>query len=218
MPSPSALAGSGISTSGDTSQPSLGVIPMAGSSVPSGTAAGTAHDGLTAASALCNLLPRSGGSLAPGGPAGVVFGKGLPPVPLKLAEKIRRWEFFEMAKFLPEHWGQVPGGKPDDEQGGQRPPSCHNRKVTDIVSWSQCFAFYVRILAGTSPGLVPDLLVYMVHMLQVSQDFGGLAWTNYDQAFRRQAASTGNRLWSMINPSLYSIHMRFRGGVGQQAL
>ncbi len=135
----------------------------------------------------------------------MIFGEGLPPVPLKLAEKIRRWEFIEMAEPLPEHWGQVPGGKPDDEQGGQRPPSRRKRKVTDIVSWSQWFAIYVRILAGTSPRSVPELLAYMVHMLQVSQDFGGLAWINYDRAFRRQAASTGNRLWSRINPSLYSI-------------
>ncbi len=169
MPSPSALAGSGISTSGGTSQPSSSVSPTAGSSVPSGTAAGTAHNGLAAASALCNLLSQGGGSLAPGGLAGVVFGEGLPPVPLKLAKKIRRWEFIDMAELLPEHWGQVPGGKPDDEQGGQRPPSSRKRKVTDIVSWSQCFAIYVGILAGTSPGSVPELLAYMVHMLQVSR-------------------------------------------------
>ena len=34
---------------------------------------------------------------------------------------------------------------------------------------------------------------------------GGVAWVRYDAAFRRQAFITGNRQWSKVNPSLYSI-------------
>ncbi len=60
MPSPSALTGSGISTSGGISQLSSGVSPTTGSSVPGGTAAGTAHDGLAATCSprVAALWPR----------------------------------------------------------------------------------------------------------------------------------------------------------------
>ena len=77
--------------------------------------------------------------------------------------------------------------------------------MTDIATWVQCFATYVGVLAGTTPEAIPELMAYLVHIVRVSQDFGSLAWVNYDSAFRRQAASTGNRQWSRVNPSLYSI-------------
>ena len=48
-------------------------------------------------------------------------------------------------------------------------------------------------------------MAYMIQIVRVSQDFGGLAWVNYDLAFHRQAAATGNRFWSKVNHSLYSI-------------
>ena len=55
------------------------------------------------------------------------------------------------------------------------------------------------------PQAVPELLAYLIFVLRASQDFGGIAWVTYDAAFRRQAFITGNRQWSKVNPSLYSI-------------
>jgi hypothetical protein len=48
-------------------------------------------------------------------------------------------------------------------------------------------------------------MAYLSNIVRVSQDFEGLAWERYDAAFRRQAAATGNQLWSRINGSLYAI-------------
>ena len=45
----------------------------------------------------------------------------------------------------------------------------------------------------------------MVTITRVSRDFAGLAWVRHGASFRRQAAITGNKKWSQINPSLYSI-------------
>ncbi len=70
---------------------------------------------------------------------------------------------------------------------------------------SHGFNAYVGVLAGGNPEAVPELMAYLINIMRVSQDFGGMAWVNYDLAFRRQAASTGNRQWSRVNPSLYSI-------------
>ena len=38
---------------------------------------------------------------------GVYVGEGSPPVPSKLAEKVRRWEYLEMSELLPEFWSKA---------------------------------------------------------------------------------------------------------------
>ena len=36
--------------------------------------------------------------------SGVYVGKCLPPIPIKLAQRIWQWEFIDMAEMLPELW------------------------------------------------------------------------------------------------------------------
>ena len=176
----------------------------------SGSAASTRPDppvssaAAAAAAAFCNLLPF-GASAGPRSGAAVYIGEGLPPVPSKLADRIRRWEFVDMSELLPEFWDHSPPKSADSQSSSQQLPARRTRRVTDIATWTQCFASYVGVLSGISPEAVPELITYLVHMVRVSQDFGGMVWVNYDMAFRRQAATTGNRQWSRINPSLYSI-------------
>ena len=61
------------------------------------------------------------------------------------------------------------------------------------------------ILAPAHPETIPELMAYMSMIVRVSQDFAGLAWVRYDPGFRRQAALTGNRSWSQINATLYTL-------------
>ena len=143
---PSAEALTAIPTSVDGSLPSTGSLsdPLRAHEDIPPTAA--------AAAAICNLLPWAGGSGDVSSSTGVYIGEGLPPVPQKLAERIRRWEFIDMAELLPEFWGLTPSakepeGKPNPQQTAGRRP----RRVTDIASWIQCFAVYVGIMAGSSP-------------------------------------------------------------------
>ena len=51
--------------------------------------------------------------------AGVYVGESLPPVPPKLASKILRWEYIEMAEMLPEFWS---GAKLEEEDSKRLPP------------------------------------------------------------------------------------------------
>ena len=88
----------------------------------------------------------------------------------------------------------------------KRPSSSRRtRKVTDIFTWVQCFNTYVSVLAPAHPETIPELMAYMSTIVRTSQDFSGLAWVRYDAGFRRQAALTGNRLWSQINATLYTL-------------
>ena len=125
---------------------------------------------------------------------GVYVGDGIPPVPEKLAAKIRRGEFIELGELLPEFW-TVKGedGDPSREQ-----------KLGEPVKL-QCFGTYVSVRATKAPHLVPELMAYMTTIVCVSQDYACLAWVRYDAAFRRQAALTNNLRWSVINSTLYTM-------------
>ena len=74
------------------------------------------------------------------------------------------------------------------------------KKVANILTWVQCFMVYTSVMASKNPETVPELLAYLVCILRNSQDFGGLAWVNYDSAICRQAAAMGKRQWSQVNP------------------
>lgn len=101
----------------------------------------------TSTSSITNLLPLAHHSLQ--SPSeGVYLGDGIPPVPEKLAAKIRRGEFVEMGELLPEFWS--PRG--DEGESGRESKGRRSRKVTDI--------FYVALVfrslcSGASLGSTP---------------------------------------------------------------
>ena len=39
-----------------------------------------------------------------------------------------------------------------------------------------------------------------------SQDYSGLAWVRYGAAFRKPAALTGNKWWSVMKSSLFTVN------------
>ena len=211
MPSIAALAGLPVISSGGTAptlsaaslwgprtQHSMGAAPLSLSATGQAPILATSSLGSGESPRLTNLLPFAPPRLSPP-TLGVYVGEGLPPVPPKLAERIKRWEYIEMSELLPEFWS-----KPDDMDNKQA-AARRRRQVTEIFTWVQCFATYTSVLSGSYPETVPELLAYLVTITRVSQDFAGLAWVRYDASFRRQAAITGNRKWSQVNPSLYSI-------------
>ena len=131
--------------------------------------------------------------------AGVFMGEGLQPVPGRLAERIRRWEFIEMfAELLADQRGGEGAAKQTSRAKGRK-------RVQEIGVWLQCFAVFMGVVVKFVPGVVPSLMAYMVSIIRASQEYEGAAWVAYDAAFRRQAAATGQRDWSGINTSLYTI-------------
>ena len=53
--------------------------------------------------------------------------------------------------------------------------------------------------------MVPELMAYQAMIVKCSRDFEGLAWAQYDRAYRRQAAQTKDLRWSRLNPTLFSL-------------
>ena len=202
LPSESGLVPAATSQPGHSS--AMGTLPTASLPGISGELSTDAHSPPSLAAAMCNLLSVGGDSQSTKLPS-LYVGEGFPPVPVKLVERIHKWEFVDMAELLPEYWGAAHSLRSEAELTNGNPRPVVKKKVTDILTWVQCFAVYTSIMASKNPEMVPALLAYLVCILRTSQDFGELAWVNYDSAFRRQAAATGNRQWSHVNPSLYSI-------------
>ena len=80
----------------------LGVMPTAAAlaGIPLADTGGSLT---SSAITTFNLLPLANPVLKlPVG--GAYVGEGMPPVPAKLAARIRRWEYVEMGEILPEFW------------------------------------------------------------------------------------------------------------------
>ncbi len=122
---PSAGALSGIPTVPHGPGPSP---PMPTEMGPSGSPG--MQPGASNAALVTNLLPLS--TTEPAATLnGVYVGEGLPPVPAKLAEKIRKWEYVEMAELLPEFWNSP---KEESSETRRRSPRWA-RQVTDIHTY-----------------------------------------------------------------------------------
>ena len=65
------------------------------------------------------------------------------------------------------------------------------------------------------PNRVPEMMAYMIQIIRASQEYEGLAWFAYDEAYRRQAAITQHYEWSRINPSIFSVCFTGRARRGQ---
>ena len=135
--------------------------------------------------------------------SGAYVGDGLPPVPAKLAAKILKWEFDQMHDLLPEFWVGDKESEGSSKAGSSRGKG--KKRLKDVQVWLQCFAQYVSVLSSKFPEAVPELMAYMVGIIKASIEFEEGAWMAYDTAYRRQAAATGHRLWSKLNPSLYTL-------------
>ena len=71
------------------------------------------------AATMYNLLSAAGnpGTSAPS--IGMYIREGPPPVFLKLAEKICRWEYTDLSKLLPEFWVPLDSSQQEGDLPGQ---------------------------------------------------------------------------------------------------
>ena len=49
------------------------------------------------------------------------------------------------------------------------------------------------------------MMAYMINIIKASQEYEGLAWFLYDEAYCRQAAAAGHTEWSKVNPSIFTV-------------
>ena len=84
--------------------------------------------------------------------------------------------------------------------------SAKKSAIIDILTWVECFNSYIAVLTTFYPPRSRDLLAYMALIVRTAKQFGETAWLDYDRAFRREAAASNLRDWSVMRPDLYNYH------------
>ena len=153
--------------------------------------------------------------------ASTVIAEGLPPIPVKVLDKIRRWEFIDLTLLVND-----PGAKSELSSLSservvlfQTVDQAQKRKkhISDILTWTQAFAIYMAALASantTSKEEVVGLMAHLHLINQLSKDMGGNRWLKYDHDFREWAAAKGIRKWGELNLSLYGRCLSFQQSLG----
>ena len=152
-------------------------------------------------------LPAASGMLT-SSPEAFVVGPGFLPVPAKTVTAIISGQFVDLAPLLARPSDPLPSGPVITVDGrvvvapAPKPP----RRLTDIAQWVQAFSIYSLVWVTYSPARGVDLLKYKLLILRTHAQFGGLAWLDYDEAFRRDAAARHISDWSTMHVELYNFH------------
>ena len=119
-----------------------------------------------------------------------------------MIDKIRNWEYIDLAKFLAgedssEGTAVIFNGQlvlmEAHQRGTRKQPI-----ISDLLSWMQAYARFMAVLLSSgaaSKEESADLAAHMHLIIQLSKDLEGNQWLNYDQEFRQWAAAKGVRKW-----------------------
>ena len=139
--------------------------------------------------------------------ASLQLGDGVVPVPEKLIKKIWALEYVEMSQLLPEAWIQDNHFESSahccHDSGHAR--HSHQKDVSSIFSWLQCYGTLVSVIAHKFPTKLPQLMAYQSIIIRCYTDYEGDGWLAYDRAFRRKAAYEKCLDWSKLNTSFYQF-------------
>ena len=151
-----------------------------------------------------------------------VINKGLPPIPTKLVERIRKWECVDLAQLL-DDYRQPEGYTLQPSTGEQilvidQDQVQHCRKqITDIFTWLKAFSRYMAVLTScdsTTSAQTTGLVAHLHLILQLSQELGP-QWMKYDIDYRQWAAARNVRQWGELKFTIYghclSAQQRFSG-------
>ena len=142
----------------------------------------------------------------------VVVAEGIPPVATKLLEKIRRWEFIDLALLISEAGGQRSDDIPSLQDGrvvliqSVEQAQRRKRQISDINMWTRAFAVYMASLASAVTTTMEQMVGLIAHLhliTQLSKDLSGGRWLRYDRDYREWAAAKGVRKWGELNLTIY---------------
>ena len=146
---------------------------------------------------LPNLLAGAKLSMVDGGKGtgtsnpSVVVAEGMPPIASKLLDRIRRWEFIDLALLLNEV-GQKSDEIPHSHDGrvvlilSVEQAQCCKKQIGDHYAWTQAFAVYMAALASVSTTTMEEVVGLIAHLhlvTQLSKDLSGGCWLCYDHDF-----------------------------------
>ena len=140
-----------------------------------------------------------------------------PPVSFKVVERIRRWEFVELANLLitqdikSEEYSFIV----DSDQPGYRAPSQGKGKlpvIDNIMTWLTAFSRFMAVILSTEATSREEAAGLAAHqhvILQLYDDLGGNHWLKYDTEYREWVAAKGIRIWgSLTLPHMAAVYLK----------
>ena len=129
-----------------------------------------------------------------------VIKEGLPPIPTKLVERIRKWEYVDLAQLLddnrqPEGYTLQPSTGTQILVLDQDQVQCRRKQITDIFTWLKAFSHYMAVLTSsdsTTSAQTTGLAAHLHLILQLSQELGPQRM-KYDIDYHQWAAARNVR-------------------------
>lgn len=80
---------------------------------------------------------------------------------------------------------------------------------SNIYQWQRLFSTYAAVYTERFPAQAPGIITYAIRILDLHKQYGGTAWREYDENFRRVRAHCPTLPWHTINwdMAMSSIHL-----------
>ena len=166
---------------------------------------------LIALSNIVSSLPSLGFSASlPKPDKTFIVGPGNAPIPAKLVKRITDGQFVELADLSSVNLWAVEQEPQTFLEGKLLVPSSKRwqMEIKDILTWVEAFTIFQMVLCAVFPHRWSELTKYKLLIIQTARQFQGLAWLEYNLAFRRDAAASGLNDWLKMNLDLYNFHLR----------
>jgi len=131
------------------------------------------------------LDPANFQSPSAGKSATAVVTEGVPPVPSRLVDKIKKWEFVNMAGLLKDNNGKDPQFMVMNGQLVAVYRQSSSKTPLSILQWLKAFKIFMAILSyeDTTREEAARLAAHSYLILQLANDLPGSQWLQYDQRF-----------------------------------
>jgi len=142
------------------------------------------------------LDPAKFQSPSTGKSATLVVTEGVPPVPCRLVDKIKKWEFVNMAELLKDNNGKDPQFMVMNDQLVAVHHQSSSKTPLSILQWLKAFNIFMAILLSSEDATREEAIGLAAHsylIIQLANDLPGSQWLQYDQRFHDWAAAKGLR-------------------------
>jgi len=152
------------------------------------------------------LDPVNFQSPSAGKSATVVVTEGVPTVPCRLVDKIKKWEFVNMAELLKDNNGKDPQFMVVNGQLVAVHRHSSSKTPLSILQWLKAFNIFMAVLLSsedTTREKAAGLAAHNYLIIQLANDPPGSQLLQYDQRFCERAAAKGSKKWGELNLTIY---------------